>query len=80
MIIPTRPLYPSDRLTLDIANTTRNKLLQFVGLQFNLIGCDISVLLEDKPRKVNKIREGFKVEKKVPVAREGGPCGKNEKK
>ena len=64
MIIPTRPLYPSDRLTLDIANTTRNKLLQCVTLIFNLNDCDINVLLEDKPRKVNKIREGFKVEEK----------------
>ena len=52
MMVETRPCYPTDKLTFSIADLTRDKTIQFLGLMFNSSHrkYDISVMLEDRQR------------------------------
>ena len=52
MMVETRPCYPTDKLTFSIADLTRDKTIQFLGLMFysNHRKYDISVMLEDRQR------------------------------
>ena len=49
MIVDTRTIYPSDKLTLDIANITRSKMIDYISFYING-ELDVEVLLEDSKR------------------------------
>ena len=51
MMIQTRPRYPSDKLTFNIANITKGKTIRFINIEFNSNATfDIDFFLEDSKR------------------------------
>ena len=55
MMVETRPCYPTDKLTFSIADLTRDKTIQFLGLMFFSNKSEykfnsISIMLEDTQR------------------------------
>ena len=51
MIIETRPSYPSDKLTFNIADFTKDKVIQFFNIDLNLNEqYDVDAVLEDSKR------------------------------
>ena len=51
MVIDTRPIYPSSRLTFNIADVTENRDIRFFNIYLNLNGIfDVDVVLEDSKR------------------------------
>ena len=53
MVIETRPRYPSNKLTLTIANITRDKPIRFFNIFLSLNGrIDVDVVLESSQRNL----------------------------
>ena len=51
MIIETRPRYPSNKLTLTIANLTKGTIIRFVDINLNSnVKFDVDLFLEDSQR------------------------------
>ena len=56
MMIDARPSYPSNKLTLNIANLTRDKAIRYLVFYVNLNQqYDIDVILEDSKRGIFKL-------------------------
>ena len=50
-MIPTRPSYPSDKFTFNIADLTKDKVIQFFSIDLNLNEqYDVDAVLEDSKR------------------------------
>ena len=51
MVIETRPRYPSNKLTLTIANSTKGTIIRFVDINLNSnVKFDVDLFLEDSQR------------------------------
>ena len=52
MILPTRSIYPSDKMTFALANLTRDKSISFLNIYLDLNNkFDVGLVLEDSKRK-----------------------------
>ena len=52
MILPTRSIYPSDKMTFTLANLTRDKSISFLNIYLDLNNkFDVGLVLEDSKRK-----------------------------
>ena len=62
MMIETRPSYPSDKLTFNVAGLTKDKVIKFFYLNIYLIlneKYDVNVVLEDSKRNFMNSFESF---------------------
>ena len=52
MILPTRTIYPADKMTLTLADLPREKNLQFIDICLDMNDkFDVALVLEDSKRK-----------------------------